>query len=99
MSTWVQGLQNAGTAARVDWLKNELAVVERPEGVGDPDPLFGTDHSGDAAVHIIFPVTTKIKLTKARISRLANFSEKVHDRVRELGLKEIAYVRFREIKR
>ena len=96
MSTYVTGFRSAGKEAA---LADDLSVVKRPAGVGEPDILFGTDHSGDGSMHIVFPVSTKIKLTKGRISSLAKFSEAVHDRIRELPVDVIAYVRFSETNR
>jgi len=95
MSTFVTGFRSAEKEAS---LEEALSSVKKPAGVGDPDILLGTDHSGDDAVHIIYPVSTKFKPTAVRINALAKFSEAIHDRIRELHLNRLAYVRFVETK-
>ena len=77
-------------------LANVLDTVARPKGVDRPALTFGEDHSGDAAVWVVFPVTTKIRLSKRRIGDLSKFAEDVRSRLRDLRLQEIAYVRFSE---
>lgn len=95
MSTFVTGLKSAEDESS---LEEALSSVKKPIGVGDPDILLGTDHSGDAAVHIIYPVSAKLKPTTGRINALVKFSEAVHNRIRELRLDRLAYVRFVETK-
>ena len=96
MSTSVVGLRSSEKELA---LEQALSVVRKPDGVGRPKILFGTDHSGDAAVHIVYPASTKIKLTRSRTKVLLNFYEAIQSRIRELPLDVIAYVRFTEANR
>ncbi|MES2391817.1 MAG: hypothetical protein V4555_09255 [Acidobacteriota bacterium] len=69
-----------------------------PKGVRLRRIDFANDHSGDAAVYIVFAVSKRIPLTKARVRDLSSLSDTVADPIWQLPDGPIPYVRFEDVR-
>jgi len=85
-------------------IPQEVAVAEAvrslplPKGVRLKTISFDEDHSGDPAVYVIFAVSKQYGLGPARIRSLTALRESVLRAFDGLGLDQLCYVRFVDVK-
>jgi hypothetical protein len=79
-------------------LEEKLQSVELPKGVRLKSVFFDVDHSGDAAVYVIFLVSKQLGLGPARIRSLGQLRDRVFAAIDDMALDRLAYVRFVDVK-
>jgi hypothetical protein len=91
-------------AALAQPVPQEAAVAEMvrsltlPKGVRLKTTFFDVDHSGDPAVYVVFAVSKQYGLGPARIRSLTSLRERVLRAFDSLGLDQLCYVRFVDVK-
>jgi hypothetical protein len=78
-----------------------LGIVDSippPKGVRLRRVYFENDHSGDAAVYIVYGVSKKFPLTKARVRELTALSDAVTDPIWNIRNSPIPYVKFEDVR-
>ncbi|MDQ2925215.1 MAG: hypothetical protein M3R43_06635 [Acidobacteriota bacterium] len=75
-----------------------LSAVMLPKGVRLLRFSLDSDWSGDPAVHIVYGVSKKIPLTKARVRELVALSRAAADAVDQVQLDRHTYVTFDDVR-
>jgi hypothetical protein len=75
-----------------------LSTVTPPKGVRLLRFALDTDWSGDPAVHVVYGVSKKIPLTKARVRDLVALSRAAADAVDKMQLDRHTYVSFDDVR-
>jgi hypothetical protein len=75
-----------------------LASVPLPKGVRLLRFYFDSDWSGDPAIRVVYGVSKKIPLTKARVRDLVALSRAAADTIDTLHLDRFTYVTFDDLR-
>jgi hypothetical protein len=75
-----------------------LSTVTLPKGVRLVRFYFDNDWSGDPAVRVVYGVSKKIPLTKARVRDLVSLSDAASRAVDQLNLDRFTYVTFDDVR-
>jgi hypothetical protein len=75
-----------------------LATVSLPKGVRLLRFYFDSDWSGDPAVRVVYGVSKKIPLTKARVRDLVALMREAENAIDILHLDRFAYVTFDDVR-
>jgi hypothetical protein len=79
-------------------VEQALSTVTPPKGVRLLRFALDTDWSGDPAIHVVYGVSKKIPLTKARIRDLVTLSRTTADAVDKVQLDRHTYVSFDDVR-
>ena len=77
-------------------VEDAVRSVEVPKGVELRRIAFDNDFGGDPAIRVVYGITRRIALTKARVRELTDFKLAVGDRIWSLQTGRIPYVTFAE---